>query len=514
MGNPPGIPPGEAGPPFSDINPPPGDNPVTLTAQATDISPPAAPTDIPRDHMEKYFRDVYTELRNWGMPAWAAVILAGAAIVPAAALTAAKFIVLPILRVFLPAFAGAIFDVLDDLRKVLDKDFAQLSVSVLNELLGTDFDVQHLPSGEDIGAHLARAEEIGFLFHRQLMSEFLANTGVSLNASTGTFSEPSGPAGAGEKITPISGVRAAARFSGLAINFGTATGIIATLGGLAPFVHLDEIREIGEDVAKNLGLGRLQRLALAPIVKLLLADPYQWFISEFARPKQLTAGDVVNPFSGNVMDASLIWRDLAREGYSDDKIQALLDLHRKKPGEAELLTLFEGGHIDDQSFQDELKHLGYNDAGAGRKFEADHLKAQRPFQDEVRAAAVTAYTEGHIDRGELESIVGSMPLSADEKALVLLGADYKKKVPSKHLTLAELDTAYDQGIIDLTEWRDHLTNLGYSDDDQSILLLLMLNKLQQQKEKAAATAARNAAKNAKKTGAPPASPLPPATPAP
>jgi len=97
---------------------------------------------------------------------------------------------------------------------------------------------------------------------------------------------------------------------------------------------------------------------------------------------------------------------------------------------------------------------------------------------------------------------------------VLLGADYKKKVPSKHLTLAELETAYAEGIIDLTEWRDHLTNLGYSDDDQSILLLLLLTKLQKAKDKAAATAARNAAKGAKKTGAPPTTPPPPATPGP
>lgn len=514
MGNPPGVPPSESGTPFSDINPPPGSNPVTLTAQVTDIGPPSAPTDIPRDHMQRYFRDIYTELRNWGVPAWAAVILAGLGILPAAALAMAKFITLPLLRVFLPAIAGSIFDVLDDLRKVLDPDFARLSISVLNELLGTDFDVQHLPSGGDIAAHLARAEEVGLLFHRQLLREFLASTGIGLDTASGTFSEPSGPSGVGERITPISGVRAAARFSGLAINFGTATGIIGTLGGLAPFVHLDEIREIGEEVARNLGLGRLQRLALAPIVQILLAEPYKWFINEFARPKQLAASEVVNPFSGAVMNPAFIWRDLAREGYSDEKIQALLELHRKKPGEADLLALFEGGHIDDAGFQAELKRLGYDDTGSARKFEADHLKAQRPFQDEVRAAAITAYADGHIPQTELASVVRSMPLSEDEKALALLAAEYKRRLPSHHLTLAQLDQAFTEGIIDLTEWKDQLGTLGYSDDDQSILLLLMLNKMNLAKEKAAAAAARQAAKNAKKSGAPPASPLPPATPAP
>lgn len=483
----------------------------TISVTVTDIKCPDSPTELPFQTLDPFFRDLFCQFnKRWGLGRWSSEILAGLLVTASAAVMVIAHVVLIILNPFVLGLSQVVFQFLDSLRKELDSSFALLASSVLNELLGTDFTVSHLASGSDVSAHLARAQEIGFLFHRQLMTEFLQSTGVTLDPAGGTFSEPTGPTGAGEKITPLSGVRAAARFSGLAINFATANGIIATLAGLVPEVHLDEIREIGEEVAKNLGLGRLQRLALAPIIQILLAEPYKWFINELARPTQLGLGEVVNPFSGAVMSPALIWRDLARAGYSDDKIQAVLDLHRKKPGESDLLTLFEGGHYDDEKVRTELQRLGYDATGAATKFESDHLKAQRPFQDEVRSAVVAAYADHHIERAELESIINSIPLSADEKALVLLAADYKRKVPNKHLTFAEIQNAFEIGIFDLTDFTAQLTAQGYSDDDQSTLLLLTLDKLKLAEAKAAATAARNAAKAAKAAGAPAKSPLPPA----
>lgn len=481
----------------------------TISVTVTDIKCPDSPTELPFQTLDPFFRDLFCQFnKTWGLGRWTSEILAGLLVTISAAVMVLSHIVLIILNPFILGLSQIVFQFLDSLRKELDSSFALLASSVLNELLGTDFTVDHLAAGADVNAHLARAQEIGFLFHRQLLSEFLTSTGITLDAAGGGFSEPSGPVGAGEKITPSSGIRAAARFSGLAINFATANGIIATLAGLVPEVHLDEIRTIGEEVAKNLGLGRLQRLALAPIVQILLAEPYKWFINETARPTQFGLGEVVNPFSGAVMSAELIWRDLARAGYSDDKIQAVLELHRKKPGESDLLTLFEGGHYDDQRVQAELKRLGYDDTGASTKFEADHLRAQRPFQDELRSAVITAYADGHILRDEMAGIINSMPLSEDEKALALLAADYKKKVPNKTLTLAQLESAFEQGIIDLAGFTDALTKLGYSDDDQNVLLILTLLKLQKQEAAAAAKAARAAKAGAPKPPATPPAPAP------
>jgi len=250
---------------------------------------------------------------------------------------------------------------------------------------------------------------------------------------------------------------------------------------------------------------------LKPLVTTLAATPFQWKLNELYRPTQLKLADVVNPFTGAVMEAKDIWADLAREGYTDDKIKALLELHRKKLSEADLSTLFSAGHIDQATLQQLIQRLGYTLEDAQQKAEVDRLDKVKPYFEELRAAAVSAYADGHTDRKELEGIVDGLPLTTEEKTYILLAADYKRKVSNKHLTVAQLEQAFNEGIIDLTEFTDHLTVQGYSDDDQSILLLLTLEKLAKAKEKAAAAAARSTAKAAKKAGGS-ASPLPPPTP--
>jgi hypothetical protein len=314
-------------------------------------------------------------------------------------------------------------------------------------------------------------------------------------------------------VNPEQGDAAVRAFLGFVLSFAVRQGNIEFLTSLLPEgIRLgDGFRMYGELMAKNLGLGRLTRMVLKPLVTTLAATPFQWKLNELYRPTQLKLADVVNPFTGAVMDAKVIWADLAREGYTDDKIQALLELHRKKLSEADLSTLFSAAHIDQATLQKSIARLGYTLEDAQNKAEVDRLDKVKPYFEELRAAAVSAYADGHIDRKELEGVVDGLPLTTEEKTYILLAADYKRKVPTKHLTIAQLENAFVEGIIDLTEFTDHLAAFGYSDDDESVLLLLTLLKLAKTEEAAKAKAARAAATAAKKAGGK-ASPLPPPTP--
>jgi len=70
------------------------------------------------------------------------------------------------------------------------------------------------------------------------------------------------------------GAKAAQTFAGYGVNFGVQNGILALIGSLVPETRLDEVREMGVEVAQNLGLGRLMRVALRPLVQTLIATPY------------------------------------------------------------------------------------------------------------------------------------------------------------------------------------------------------------------------------------------------
>src|SRR5216684_3544298 len=310
-------------------------------------------------------------------------------------------------------------------------------------------------------------------------------------------------------VSPEQGDAAVRAFLGFVLSFAVRQGNIAFLTSLIPeeWRFADGFREYGELMAKNLGLGRLTRLVLKPLVTTLAATPFQWKLNELYRPIQLKLADVVNPFTGAVMEAKDIWADLAREGYTDDKIKALLELHRKKLSEADLSTLFSAGHIDQATLQQRIQRLGYTLEDAQQRAEVDRLDKVKPYFEELRAAAVGAYANGHIQRDELKGIVDGLPLTTEVKTYIMLAADYKRRVPTKHLTVAQLEAAFSEGIIDLTEFTDHLTVQGYSDDDQSVLLLLTLLKLAKAADAAKAKAARSAAAAAKKAGKP-TSPLP------
>lgn len=456
-----------------------GDQPISIpglpnfTIAATDIGPPDNPTDIPRQHLTNYFRDAYTELRNIGVPGLVAQIVAGLIVAPAGALMVIKDLIIVVLRVVLPVWGGEVLDALDDIRKQLDSTMTKLAVDVLNELLGTDVQPGDLPSGVTFGDHLARADRVGGILHDTLSKEFLA---------TG-------------EVSPDTGRAAARRFSGLMINFGTATGVIATLGGLVPEIHLDEVREIGEQVAQNLGLGRLGRQALRPLVKALIEEPYNWWINLRARPTQLGIGEVVNPFSGSVMPSELIHDSLAKLGYSDDKIKALIELHQKKLSEADYFTLFKWGLKTRDDLKAYLMKLGYSDEDSDLRIEADVVREEAARQDELIATAIDAFKFGNISRDELQQIVTNGPKLPGYVPLTMLVADYKRKVPHRSLSVAELANMLETDVISLDEFDTYLEALGFSADDTNNLRIYYLQKF----AKAAAAAAAKGTKAAGKT---------------
>jgi len=446
--------------------------------QSSDIAPPDTPTDLPRDHITKYYRDAYNELRKMGVPGFAAAIVAGLLAAPSCWIVVGKDVLLIVLKVLLPSWGATVLDALDDMRKALDPEFGNLAVGVLNELLGTDLAVTSMPLGIGEGDHLARAKTLGALLHDQLTKQFL----------------PSGP------VTADSGAAAAETFTGLMINFGTATGIMGLIGGLVPVIHLDEIREVGEMVAQNLGLGRLGRQALRPLIQATVEEPYKWKIYSQARPTLLSAADLVNPYTSQVIDPTLVHDQLSRQGYADNLISALIELHQKKLAETDYFTLVAMGLKTQDDAIAYMQKLGYSLADAQLRYDVEYLRHEHAAQQLLIGAAMQAYELGHIQRDELLGLVKVAYPLENEQGLIMLAADYKRRTPSKHLTLAEITDMLDKNVISLDEFENYLTTWGYSADDALNLKIWTLEKLQAKDAAAAAKAAKTAAKGSSTSG--------------
>jgi len=65
---------------------------------------------------------------------------------------------------------------IDQFRKELDPQVAQVSISVVNELLGTDFNPAAIATGTGLSGHLERADEVGAIIRATHLASACAVT--------------------------------------------------------------------------------------------------------------------------------------------------------------------------------------------------------------------------------------------------------------------------------------------------------------------------------------------------
>jgi hypothetical protein len=449
---------------------------------------PARPFESPGDAAKQAFWGMWWLLKDAGAPdglAWVFGIAVGSIVGAGGALGA---VALWLLKHVGAEFAIDVLQLVDEARKAIDPTVAVMSVAVLNELLGTDFTADHLATGEDVAAHLARASEVGGLFHSQLIGEFKADGDV----------------------TPEAGVAAAKRMTGFLVNFGTATALISIAGDLASFGKFEQFRELGVEVARNLGLGRMHRQVMKPLINTLISAPYQWFLNQQFHPTQFKAPDLVNPFTQELMPHDAIFKALDLEGFSQDKIELLIKLHSKKRPLADLELFDRYGIVPRDETLNAMRELGYPDDISEVVLEAVDLHRADAALAKLVDTAETSVVDGHLTLDDFSALLDALPLGHHEKAFRLKALDYKSKSPHAHLTTAQAQKAFEEGIWTLDDLSAYFTARGYSATDNAtlqLITLLALAKLEEAKKVAQAAYDKKVAA-AKKKGEPP--PPPPA----
>lgn len=421
---------------------------------------PSTQSVTPTEAVKDLYKNICGFLRRLGAPMWIARLVAAFWASMVFLFNATFAFILAILAPWLAVMFKEVLGLLDTVRKELDPNIASAAVMVLNELLGTDFTTSHLATGIDVTSHLERAGEVGGLLHDQLLREFKT---------------------AGD-VTPDGGRVAARRFSGLLINFGTVTGLLATIGGLFPAIHLDEIREIGEEVARNLGLGRIHRQVLKPVVKTLIGDRYQEWLNQQFHPTQFKVADLVNPFNQNVMDTDLLFKSMDLLGYSQDKITELLRLHQKRLTLDDLDLLQRYGQSTDAFISGYVKTLGFPEELQDVLLKLVDLRRADAAVRELVAAMEQQAADGHITVDDLSTMLDNLPLGPMEKRFLLARVQFKTKVPHAHLTVAQAQKAFEEGVWDLDALDAYFVARGYSADDVATLELLTLLALAKMEE--------------------------------
>jgi hypothetical protein len=410
---------------------------------------------------DSIYRAGYKQLHDQGAPDWLAI--------PAAGLVSVAMMAIPAI---FAAFANGLITVgsffavqflgtIDNLKQTNKSDFNNVIAASTNELLGTDINGDQLTGGSGAGGSMEDNLALG-------------------KALIGIFEEAFGGL---QPVTPQQGADNAKKFAGWAINFSTNQGFLSILTEACSIGLLKEFHELPEALKSSLGIGRLQRAALAPLVRNCISQPYDLYLKYLLRPDRLAEGQIVRALKAGQLDDTTARQMLAEKGYRDSDIDLLIADLAAKIAAGELFTLVRNG---DLTLDQALAKL--TDAG----MDADNAKLQMKALDEGKADSQVggilsdlegAFTDGFIDSVAYNAALDKLPLSDSEDAMFRMKVGLHQERPRKRITFAQMQKGIVEGVVDFSYMDTWLTAEGYGPDDQNILTFEVLTALKGAEDK-------------------------------
>lgn len=431
---------------------PPGP-PITVTV--TDIADPKQvnPDDPwPEKAAEGAFSMAYWKMRGWGVPRFLAWLISGAAGVVIGIMGYAVAGILWAFKTTAPSVGLFFLKGIADMRKSVDPAIPEMAADILTELTGANIKAGDLPQGQSFADHLARVTATGSELHNLLEKEFAPN-GV---------------------VSPDQGAQAARAFTGFNINFGIGTAMIAILGEIESLGQLEQFRELGVEVARNLGLGRLHRLALQPLIKTMIADPYLAHLNTKYTPKLLPKEQAIKAWWRGVMSEPQMRKELAEEGYSTARQDFMIADSRPMLSDRELIHLGFRHFIEDAEMRKELQKRGWKAEDLDKVIESER---PQPTANDF----LELYLSGWIERADMTIALEQLGYRPDAAEVIIKAFDMKhflaphpKHPPAPHRTFNQLRKEFLDGVITLTEVQNQLSMRGYNDDDITAMTLDLL----------------------------------------
>jgi hypothetical protein len=375
--------------------------------------------------------------------------------------------------------------------------FYNLVANLLTDLTGVEVGGEKIIGAFQNRGRLAAMQEVGGALVDALSGEF---GGVYQADKGGVFTSARGSGIAGlpaVELSPEQGMNAARSFMGFAMSFAVREGNTDFFADSLPYGLGHAFKNITEDLAKALGLGRLTRLALKPLFQNMVSIPMTWAFNKQYTPTLLGADQAIRAFNGGLFTGEQLNEELARHGFSMERRNALQLAHSKYPSEADLFLLELGNLLPNSEHRATLKRIGYNDDNVDLLLKAETLHEKRRLSLRLAELLVHPLLNGTIDIAAYSSVLNRFTLTEQEKQDFTGFASELLSHPRKRLTFAQITTAFVDGIVAVDQVAEYLHEEGYREDDIAVLLQIDLFKLKVSKDKAATAAAKAKAKTAK-----------------
>jgi hypothetical protein len=398
---------------------------------------------------------------EFGTPGFVAEMIASAA---GGLFFIVALLILPVMQIGIAIgsfVAGSFLETLDDAKQEQSENLNGLLADTINEMLGTKLSGSQLSGGSGTASDMANNQAIGDSI---------------LGIFESTF-------GGGGPVSPQQGADNARKFAGFGINFAASQGFLSILTEAASVGFLKEFHELPDGLMRALGLSRLQRLALQPLIHAAIQQPYQKYCMAQYRPTELAEAQLVKALRAGLIDEATVRQALAEKGYPDDSIDFVLTDLSVKLGLSELVLLLNNGNIQEQDVINNLTLNGMPEDQAKLQLVASDLAAAKSQQMALLSEVEKAYVGGYVDQGTYNKIVGNLALSDLEEQNFRAKVGFLQETPHARVSFADVKAAIVDNIVDFSYLDTWFTSAGYDSQSQLILSFQVLEAIKKAEQK-------------------------------
>jgi len=282
----------------------------------------------------------------------------------------------------------------------------------------------------------------------------------------------------GTAATVEPGIEGAARYLTLFINESTeallrsvALEIVTEYGPKLFGVGggIENLQRLQEVVEHALGGDRMVRRVLQPFITATAIRPAQWHVNKRYRPELLSPADTVRQWMRGRWSLEQRDEELARQGFSAGRIDALVNAQRKFFSPANVRTFVERQHwTSDQGVQ-HLRDQGYEEPAAVDALRLEGLSIFESHEATEATAIIGAYASHDIERGDFLALLQTFIGNERQRALYEELGELRRRLFIKHLSATQAEQAVKAGILAYRDYREALVREGY--DDQAITVL-------------------------------------------
>lgn len=363
------------------------------------------------------------------------------------------------------------FSLISEFRHEVTHTFDDTTAEVVNEFLGTNLDASVMKTGTGGDETIQKANAIGGAVLNRLEQEFAPNGSVS----------------------PDTGAAAARTFAGYGVNFAIQNALISLIGACIPETRLDDLRELGVEVAGNLGLGALVSSAIAPLVDNTIVRPYTRQLKAKYQQDLIGYAELMRAILRGTVDKDRFMGYIREQGFSDDQITEVISQMqpRLRSSEWNVLVALGIAPSDQSQLEDVGRGMPADLVALKQRAESFH-RLQRPRQRALQAV-MQQISNGFLDLTALEKLFTELQIPDDEAAIWRLTAGYLYEHTRKRLSQSDMLFLYEAAQITDQDVQDWAIANGYSTDDALTMVTIFQLRASEAASKSTGGAAARAA---------------------